>query len=185
MPPRFFVQPRHVRAFVLALAIAAAAVPLRAQRAPGAGPALSVLQTAEPPAKALALDEVIDLAEARSEQIAIAQFGVTRAAAGEQRARSERLPQLSGGASYDRTLRSEFSGVFATDSGGSGDGGAGADFSKLPFGQANAFRLNLAFSQPLYAGGRIDAQQQMAAVGRSVADSSLRSARAQLVLDAT
>ena len=129
---------------------------------------------------------MIDLAEARSEQIAIAQFGVDRAAAGEQRARSERLPQVSGGASYDRTLQSEFSGLFSGGSGDSADGGlGGGDFSELPFGQPNAFRLNLAFSQALYAGGRISAQQRLAAVGRTVADRSLTSARAQLVLDAT
>ena len=185
MPPRFLVSARRVGALVLALTVATSAEPLRAQRASGTTPVLSALQAPETPARSLTLDDVIDLAEARSEQIAIAQFGVARAVAGEQRARSERLPQVSGGASYDRTLRSEFSGVFSSDSGGSGDGGFGADFSKLPFGQPNAFRLNLAFSQPLYAGGRIDAQQQLAAVGRTVADTSLRSARAQLVLDAT
>jgi outer membrane protein TolC len=92
---------------------------------------------------------------------------------------------VSAGASYDRTLKSEFSGLFSGDSSGSGDGGFGADLSELPFGQPNAFRLNLAFSQALYAGGRIDAQQQLAAAGRAVADRSLTSARAQLVLDAT
>ena len=147
---------------------------------------LSTLQSQEVPVRALTLDEVIDVAEARSEQIAIAQFGVTRAVAGEQRARSERLPQLAGGASYDRTLQSEFSGLFSSgDSGGAGDGGVGSDFSELPFGQPNAFRLNLAFSQAVYAGGRIDAQRQLAVAGRSAADASLTSARAQLVLDAT
>jgi outer membrane protein TolC len=133
----------------------------------------------------MTLDDAIDLAEARSEQIAIAQFGVERAMAGEQRARSDRLPQLAAGASYDRTLRSEFSGLFSGDAGGSGDSGFSGDFSDLPFGQANAFRLSLAFSQALYAGGRIDAQQRLAAVGSRIADGSLKSARAQLVLDAT
>ena len=154
----------------------------QAQRASLAASGLSTFQSQEVPSRALTLDEVIDLAEARSEQIAIAQFGVTRAVAGEQRARSDRLPQLAGGASYDRTLKSEFEGIF---SGGAGDGGFGGDFSELPFGQPNAFRLNLAFSQAVYAGGRIDAQQQLAVAGRSVADASLKSARAQLVLDAT
>ena len=167
--------------FLLAAAIAAAG-PLHAQQPLSlTGPPTG--QRPEPLPRALTLDAVIDLAEARSEQIAIARFGVDRAAAGEQRARSERLPQVAGAASYDRTLKSEFSGIF---SGGSSDGGfGGADLSELPFGQPNAFRLNLVFSQALYAGGRIAAQQQLAAVGRTVADSSLRSARAQLVLDAT
>ena len=170
-------------ASVLVLAALLAGSPAAAQRAPLSAVTAFVAQGSGAPATALTLDDVIDLAEARSEQIAIAQFGVARAVAGEQRARSERLPQLNGGASYDRTLKSEFSGLF---SGSSADGGfGGGDFSDLPFGQPNAFRLNLAFSQALYAGGRIDAQQQLAAVGRSVADNSLKSARAQLVLDAT
>jgi outer membrane protein len=174
---------RRVGALALLLAVMTAAEPLRAQREPLASSGLATSQSREGLSRALTLDAVIDLAEARSEQIAIAQFGVARAAAGEQRARSERLPQVAGAASYDRTIKSEFSGIFSS---GSADGGfGGADLSQLPFGQSNAFRLNLAFSQALYAGGRIAAQQQLAAVGRGVADISLRSARAQLVLDAT
>ena len=183
-PPSFVVC-RIAAGTAVVLAALASARPLSAQRPESAAARLSAVQVTEAPARTLTLDDVIDLAEARSEQIAIAQFGVARAMAGEQRARSDRLPQLAAAASYDRTLRSEFSGLFSGDAGGSGDGGFGGDFGDLPFGQANAFRLNLAFSQALYAGGRIDAQQQLAAVGRTVADSSLRSARAQLVLDAT
>jgi outer membrane protein TolC len=162
----------------------------------------------------MTLDEVVALAEARSEQIAIAQFGVVRATADQQRARSEKLPQVNGSASYDRTLKSEFSGLFsggtgaacdpftlnpsasidarvteierAIDCGAVGGGGfGGGDFSDLPFGQANTYRLNLSFSQTLYAGGRIDAQGRLAAVGRGLAETSLAATRAQLVLDAT
>jgi outer membrane protein TolC len=175
---------RFARRSAIVLAILLASVvsggTAQAQRASLAASSLSALQSQDVPSRALTLDAVIDLAEARSEQIAIAQFGVTRAVAGEQRARSERLPQLAGGASYDRTLQSEFEGIFSA-----GDGGIGGDFSELPFGQPNAFRLNLAFSQAVYAGGRIDAQQQLAVAGRGAADSSLTSARAQLLLDAT
>ena len=116
---------RFARRSAIVLAILLASVvsggTAQAQRASLAASGLSALQSQEVPSRALTLDAVIDLAEARSEQIAIAQFGVTRAVAGEQRARSERLPQLAGGASYDRTLQSEFEGIF---SGGAGDGGA-------------------------------------------------------------
>jgi outer membrane protein TolC len=182
MPPLFRFVRRSASVLAILLVFVSRAGTAQAQRASLAASGLSTLQSQEVPSRALTLDEVIDLAEARSEQIAIAQFGVTRAVAGEQRARSERLPQLAGGASYDRTLQSEFEGIF---SGGAGDGGFGGDLSELPFGQPNAFRLNLAFSQAVYAGGRISAQQQLAQVGRSVADTSLKSARAQLVLDAT
>jgi outer membrane protein TolC len=183
MLPRISQPPRRVRVPGILLAAVLIAAPAHAQRGTLAAAGLTAPQPQEAPARALTLDLVIDLAEARSEQIAIAQFGVTRAEAGERRARSDRLPQLNGGASYDRTLRSEFSGLFSGDSADGGFGGG--DFSQLPFGRANAFRLNLQFSQALYAGGRIDAQQQLAAVGRTVADSSVKAARAQLVLDAT
>ena len=186
MPPISHCAPRPATVAALLIAAVLTAGPAHAQRASLAASGLSTSQSREVPARALTLDEAVDLAEARSEQIAIAQFGVTRAVAGEQRARSDRLPQIAGGASYDRTLQSEFSGLFSSgDSGGVGDGGLGGDFSELPFGQPNAFRLNLAFSQAVYAGGRIVAQQQLAVVGRSIADASLKSARAQLVLDAT
>jgi len=186
MPPRCPLARRLAFAAIVALGVQASARPASAQIPASSAPGLAAPRTTEIPARALTLDDVIDLAEARSEQIAIAQFGVDRAAAGEQRARSERLPQLSGGASYDRTIRSEFSGLFSGGTGDSADGGlGGGDFSELPFGQPNAFRLNLGFSQALYAGGRIAAQQRLAQVGRAVADRSLTSARAQLVLDAT
>jgi outer membrane protein TolC len=186
MPVHSPLATRRAVAAWLLLAVHAAALPAVAQTPASSARGLMPVQTTEIPARALTLDDVIDLAEARSEQIAIARFGVDRAVAGEQRARSERLPQLSGGASYDRTLQSEFSGLFSGDSGDNGDGGfGGGDFSELPFGQPNAFRLNLAFSQAVYAGGRIAAQQRLAEVGRTIADRSLTSTRAQLVLDAT
>jgi outer membrane protein TolC len=183
MPSSTTAFRRRTSAVFLLFAALAAAGPLRAQQSPLATAGLSTGQSPEALSRALTLDAVIDLAEARSEQIAVARFGVARAEAGEQRARSEKLPQVAGAASYDRTIKSEFSEIFSGSSAGGGFGGA--DLSELPFGQPNAFRLNLVVSQPLYAGGRIAAQQQLAAVGRNVADSSLRSARAQLVLDAT
>jgi outer membrane protein TolC len=181
-PSRSQFVRRSARTLVILIVSVSGGVTAHAQRVPLNALGQSADHSKETPSRVLTLDEAVDLAEARSEQIAIAQFGVTRAVAGEQRARSERLPQLAGGASYDRTLKSEFEGLF---SGNAGDAGLGGDFSDLPFGQPNAFRLNLAFSQAVYAGGRINAQQQLAVLGRSVADSSLKSARAQLVLDAT
>ncbi len=84
------------------------------------------------------------IAEKTSERVAIATAGVSRAEGGRQLARSERMPQLNGAASYDRTLKSEFEGLF--DDGrraGSGGGDSDVDFSNLPFGQANVYRLGL------------------------------------------
>lgn len=141
--------------------------------------------TAPPaPARTLTLDDALSLAEQTSERVVIARAGVARAEAAQALVRSERLPQLFGSASYDRTIKSEFEGLF--DAGGDTGGGAGGDnldFSNLPFGQANVYRLGLAFSQLLYAGGRVRAQEAQAAVRRESAGLSLTSAEAQNTLD--
>jgi outer membrane protein len=75
---------------------------------------------AQPPAVPsgpLTLEQVLTLAEPRSEAVAIAQAGVRRAEGEQIRARSDELPQLTGSASYDRALASEFEGVFDAGSG--------------------------------------------------------------------
>ncbi len=63
----------------------------------------------------LTLDQVLSLAEPRSEAVSIATAGVQRAEADEIRARSGLRPQLSASASYDRALASEFDGVFDSE----------------------------------------------------------------------
>ena len=63
---------------------------------------------------------MLELAEARSESLALASAGVERAEGEQLRARSGLLPQLSASGSYDRSLASEFEGVFD----GFGFGGA-------------------------------------------------------------
>lgn len=133
-----------------------------------------------PPPRVLTLDDALALAEGRNEQIVIAEAGVRRARAGQDRARSERLPQLGGSASYDRTLASEFEGLF--DSGDFG-GGEGGDFSDLPFGQENVYRVGLSFSQLVWSGGRVAAQENQARLGHANATLSLSSTKAQLALD--
>jgi outer membrane protein TolC len=164
----------------------------------------------------LTLDDALEMAETRSEQVSIAEAGVTRAESQQQRVRSEWFPQLSASASYDRALASEFEGIFdaagppctpftldpqaplgdrvaeieralrdCPPTGnlfGGTDGGDGSDRS-LPFGRANTYRLNLAFSQNVYTGGRLSAQQARARIGRENAGLSLTSTRAQLALD--
>jgi outer membrane protein TolC len=69
------------------------------------------------PSGPLTLEQVLTLAEPRSEAMAVAQAGVRRAEGEQVRARSGALPQLSASASYDRALASEFEGVFDTGSG--------------------------------------------------------------------
>lgn len=69
------------------------------------------------PSGPLTLEQVLALAEPKSEAVAIAQAGVRRAEGAQVQARSADLPQLSMTASYDRALASEFDGVFDVTSG--------------------------------------------------------------------
>ena len=135
----------------------------------------------DPPGQAtsLSLEDALTMAEAKSEQVAIARAGVTRAVEEKKRARSERFPQLGLQASYDRTLASEFSGLFE-DAGGEGEE---SGFEDLPFGRKNIWRVGLLFSQALYTGGRISALEMMAEAGQSAAGIEVASARARLGLD--
>lgn len=175
----------------------------------------------QPAPRVMSLDDALALAGETSEQVTIAQAGVTRAESQERRARSEWLPQLSASASYDRALASEFEGLFESTGapctpftlnsqaplgdrvaeieralrdcpptgdlfGGSGGGGAGGDEDgdrTLPFGRPNTYRVNLAFSQNVYTGGRLTAQRAQARLGRASAGISLGTTRAQLSLD--
>jgi outer membrane protein TolC len=140
----------------------------------------------------------------------IADAGVARAEGARELARSARLPQLDGSASYDRALKSEFEGLFdstatpctplqvdvtapledrvaelerAYDCPPSGGIFGGGDDIDLPFGRANTFRLGLLFSQTLYSGGRIGAQERQAGIRRDSARLGVTSARAQTLLD--
>ena len=132
--------------------------------------------------RTLTLDEALSIAEKTSERVAIADAGVSRAEGGRQLARSQRRPQLFGSTSYDRTLKSEFEGLFDTGPAEPGTGGD-VDFSNLPFGQANVYRLGLSFTQVLYAGGRIKAEEAQADIRRDSARLNLSSAQAQNTLD--
>src|SRR6476646_6775333 len=64
------------------------------------------------PSGPLTLEQVLAIAEARSESVGIAQVGVTRTEGDAVRARAAERPQLSAAASYDRSLANEFQGVF-------------------------------------------------------------------------
>jgi outer membrane protein len=60
-----------------------------------------------------------------------------------------------------------------------------SSFGSLGFGAKNQYNLGLAFSQNLFAGGRISGQNQAANAGRHSADIELTAQRAQLRLDVT
>ena len=95
------------RPCVWACSLLLIAAPLRAQDPP----------VAAPPAAPLTLEQVLELAEARSERVAMARAGVARADAERIQARSGLLPQLSASGSYERALASEFEGVFGGTTG--------------------------------------------------------------------
>ena len=57
------------------------------------------------------------------------------------------------------------------------------DGEALPFGRPNTYRLNVAFSQTIYTGGRLRAQEDQARLARTNAALNLSSTRAQLALD--
>jgi len=161
----------------------------------------------------LSLDAALERALSESEQVRIAAASVERADGQQARVRSELFPQLSAGASYDRALASEFSGLFspsasstpcdsfvadpsgsvdarlaelerAVNCGATGATTSGSDgLTNLPFGRKNTYRASLSFSQSLFSGGRIGAAREQANASRSAADVDLASARAQVMLD--
>jgi outer membrane protein TolC len=171
---------RLVRSTVAVVSLAllglAAAPPAAAGQAPPQGaPAGST------PARILTLDDALSLAEVANETVLVAEAGVRKATGAIAQARSQRLPQLAGSASYDRTLKSEFEGLFDADFGG--DTGGDNAFADLPFGQPNAYRMGLVFSQLIYAGGRERAIERQARLGRDSANLALGSTKAELQLD--
>lgn len=159
----------------------------------------------------LTLADALRIATDQSEAVQIARAGEARADADIRRAFSLRFPQLNFAGGYTRTLASEFSSAFessgpicdpfvvdptaplekrvaeierAASCGSIGMGGA-FDFSKLPFGQRNIYQLGLEFSQALYAGGRIAAQEEQARLARTTAELTTSLTQAQLALEVT
>jgi outer membrane protein TolC len=139
----------------------------------------------------ITLTEALRIAESRSETLAEARANETRAEADRMRAASGRLPQINLTGSYDRTLASEFSGVFdssttsTSSSSSSSSSGSDVDFSKLPFGQKNVYRATVSLSLSLYNGGRITAQVKQADLGRQNATLATSGSLAQLQLEVT
>jgi outer membrane protein len=202
-------------AIVLGGHLVAVVPPAHAQQTPSSSepPAAAAAGPGETPSAptVLTLDDALRLADGASEQMDIAEAGVARAEAARQLARSARLPQLDGSASYDRALKSEFEGLFDSTAApctplqvnpnaplearvaeleraydcprSTNPFGGGTDDVDLPFGRANTYRLGLLFSQSLYSGGRIQAQERQARVRRDNAHLGVTSAHAQTLLD--
>ncbi len=164
---------------------------------------------AQAPVRRLSLDAALTLAEGGSETVAIAEAGVRRADDQIVVARSERYPQLNSGVAYQRTLQTQFAGLFDEPVGppcpgltvvptnplddrvseierylqcppSFSFGGGGGD---LPFGQMNTWTASLQFSQLVWNGGRVDAQERQARAGRTAAGLGVTTTRAQVYLD--
>ena len=136
---------------------------------------------------AMSLEQAIDIAINRSQEVRLAQSQVRLAEAQVAGARSAAMPQLDARLGYTRTFASPFSGGggftlpdslrFEPDTTApladrvrylerrtptAGLGGLGSLFGDLPFGQANAYTAVLTGSQTLYEGGRVGAGLRMA-----------------------
>src|SRR5258708_20028674 len=84
----------------------------------GIGAALGLAALVAMPANAqqprtvhVSLAEALQLAESRSEAVAVARAGLTRAPGQRLVTRSQAIPQLSGTGGYTKTLKSQFEGL--------------------------------------------------------------------------
>jgi outer membrane protein len=152
------------------------------------GPCVVAAQAPTP--QPLTLAEAIRLAARDSDALRIARAATDRAIGQQLQARSRRLPQLSGSASYQRAIQLQFEEItkrLGTGGDGSGDGGDAGGFADSPlarvFASPNTMVLGLNASQTLYSGGAIGAAIDAAAAGTRAAEIGERSTRAQLVLE--
>jgi outer membrane protein TolC len=129
----------------------------------------------------LSLDDALRIAAGESETVWVAQAGVLRAVGNERIARSGFFPQLTGAASYTRTLRSQFDNI---DFGGGTGGGDDAGGS-LPFGRENQYSLSLSLSQLVFDAGQTAARHRATRAQRRSAEIGVDSALAATFLDVT
>ncbi|MGB7212247.1 MAG: TolC family protein [Gemmatimonadales bacterium] len=172
---------------------------------------LSVPVAAQVPVRRLSLDTAVALSERSNEAIGIARAGVDRAGAELTRTGSVFLPQLTGVASYTRTLKTQFSAL----SGGSDSSAStscnkfvpnsglpidqrvdsleaavqcqsGANpfsaFKDLPFGRPNEYDLGLQGSWVLFNGLQNVGDRAAAAAGQRSATTELTAQQAQNIV---
>jgi outer membrane protein len=184
---------------VLALSLIASPAALAAQQAPAP--------------RRLTLEEALALALPASEGVGIAQADVLRAKGEVRRAKADLLPQLTGTASYTRTLKSQFGSGGTTDTtltsfcnrftgnpalpiGDRVDSlevaveclsalNPFAALGDLPFGRKNQYNFGLQFSQTLFSGALIRGRPRAALAGRRIAELGVQAAEAQATLDVT
>src|SRR5690606_35036846 len=130
----------------------------------------------------LSIEAAMELAVARTEGVAAARAIARRASAQVRSARSGYLPQISGTASYERTLASEFEGLFEPEPGTMGPMDMG--FEELPFGRENAWRVGLTLSQEIWSFGRTGSRVAQARAAEQQAEIAVSSAAAAAALAA-
>ncbi|HSE27168.1 MAG TPA: TolC family protein, partial [Gemmatimonadales bacterium] len=160
----------------------------------------------------LSLEEALRRAEDASESVGIARAGLDRARGQERQARSGYLPQVFAGASFTRTLESQFGGLAEGDADTAGGPIGPCDGYRpdpllpldqrvaeleravdcavnsspfggaLPFGQANNWNLGLSLTQTIFD-WQLYGRSSAAAAVRRAAAIGVEVERAQLVLD--
>ena len=132
----------------------------------------------------LSLEDALGIALGESETIWAAEAGVMRAMGSTRIARSGFFPQVSGTASYTRTLRSQFDDI---DFGGAPGGETPDDgaLEDLPFGQVNQYTLGLTLNQLIFDAGQTGARNRAAQARRRSAEIDVTAARAETLLDVT
>lgn len=143
--------------------------------------------TDRPASAALSLADALRIAELKSEGVAIAGAGVTRARGQQAQANSQRLPQITGSAGYQRAIQNQFQAIterFADPNDTTSGGGLAASPIGRIFAAPNTFTFTLAATQNLYTAGRIPAARAGASAARSAADIAYTSSKAQAALDA-
>ena len=128
----------------------------------------------------LSLEDALRIGSGESEAVWVAEAGAMRSIGGEIVSRSGFYPQVSGTASYTRTLRSQYDGLFTSSAGGQTSG-----LSQLPFGQKNQYSLGLSLSQFIFDGGQALARLRAAEARRRSSEINVDSARAEALLDVT
>ena len=161
---------------------------------------------------ALSLDDALRGAEARSEAVAVARAGLSRATGNRLISRSQGLPQLNGTAGYTKTLKSQFD-IFANapapdptapkalctpeipanatqaqrdaalQQAATCSSGGGIDFSSAGFGAKNQWALGLNAGWNVFTGGRVSGQTRAAAAQERSATIEVEAQRAQAKLD--
>lgn len=167
-----------------------------------------------PAARPLSLEDALELAIPASDGVGLARADLIRAEGEVKRVRADLLPQLTGTATYTRTLKSQFnlgSGKVDTTATSFCNRFAGNPalpldqrvdaieqslqclsaldlsglFSNLPFGRKNQYNFGLAFSQTLFNSSILKGRPRAAVAGRKVARLGVSTAEAQARLDVT